>query len=562
MGEVFTEVRELITKLGWDVDEDTIKRFDRAVGTAKVGLLALVGASVAAGAALLGVTISAARAGEEVLATAELVGLTVEEFQKYRHAAALAEIGNEQFATSIRFLTRNIGDAIRGQGEAGKAFQKLGITLTDASGKTRDSGAILRDVADGFQRIDDPATRASLSMDLFGRGGLNMGRFLVQGSAGLEAASAAVSTFGLFTDATAKEADAMGDSLLNLKALAGGLRNELGQRLFKTVRDISERMQKWLIANAAVIKQKLDKFVERLTQALALLMAVGERVVKFFLGFVELLGGFDNAVKLGLFALTALTVAFATLAAVALVAWADVLLLPALVAAAVFALILVIEDLYVWMQGGDSVIGQWLGNFEKFRGAWNFFLESLKEIWTGIKSIFDGMASIIAGFFTFIIGLFTGNGNLIIEATDEMLKGIMKILDGAASIIAGLLAAPFIAGFNLIKKATPDWLKNFLAGAFKADIGISSPGGFTGGFGGPNLAAAGLAGGFSPSSLARPSVVAGAQSNSKQSTANVTNYITVPKGTTAQEVDGIKDVVREELRRTYDHVNQENPEVD
>jgi hypothetical protein len=170
-------VRELVTKLGWDVDENTIKRFDRAVGVAKVGLLALTGAAVAAGVALIGVAVSASKAGEEALATAELVGLSVEEFQKYRHAAGLAEVSSEEFTGSMRNLSRTVGDAIRGQGEVGKTFTKLGISLKDANGNTRDTGAILRDVADRFQKIDDPATRASLSMDLFGRGGARMGRF-------------------------------------------------------------------------------------------------------------------------------------------------------------------------------------------------------------------------------------------------------------------------------------------------------------------------------------------------------------------------------------------------
>jgi len=535
-------VRELITKLGWDVDEDTIKRFDRAVGTAKVGLLALVGASVAAGAALLGVTISATRAGEEVLATAELVGLTVEEFQKYRHAAALAEVSNEQFSTSMRFLTRNVGDALRGQGEAGKAFQKLGITLTDASGKTRDSGAILRDVADRFQQIQDPAARASLSMDLFGRGGVRMGRFLMQGSAGLEAASAAVSTFGLFSDAGAKEADALGDSLLNLKALAGGLRNELGQRLFKTVRDISERMQKWLVANSAVIKQKLDKFVERLTQALAVLLAVGEKVAKVFFNLIKNLGGFNNTIKLVLFGLAALISTLAILnlsliavGAAALAAWAKMLFVPALIAFGIFLLIAAIEDLYVWLKDGDSVIGQWLGSFEKFNIR-------VKEIWTSVKETFrSGM--------DFIESLFALDFKRSIKDAEKVMEGLEKTADRVINTLTG---GRFTTVAALLTKVTPGGT---------ATQGVA--GGFTGGFGGPNLAAAGLAGGFVPSSLVRPSAVAGG-SSSQQATVN--NYVTVPPGTPQQQVDAIRgavaEVVDDRLRRSFDHVNQENPEVD
>jgi hypothetical protein len=282
-----------------------------------------------------------------------------------------------------------------------------------------------------------------------------------------------------------------------------------------------------------------------LTKALALLLLVGEKVAAFFRFVTGLLGGFDNTIKLAIFAVTALGIAFAALTAIGLTSmlifFAPVILIIGKIALAIFALILIIEDLYVWMQGGDSFIGGWLDKFEN------------------VKKVLDGVASVIAGFLSFVVGLFTGNGNLIIAATDEMIQGILNVLTGAATLIAKAIAAPFQLGWELIKKTLPEWAVNFLRGTLQ---------GGTTGFGGatPGIAGAGLAGGFSAGAFARPSVVAGASNSTSQNAATVNNYVTVPPGTPQQQVDAIRSavgqVVDERLRRSFDHVNQDNPEVD
>jgi hypothetical protein len=539
-------VRELVTKLGWDVDNETIKRYDAAVDKAKIGLLALTGAATAAGAALVAVTISAAKAGEELLAQSEVTGLSVEEYQQYAFAAQQAEVSNEEFATSVRFLTRNMGDALRGSGEAGKAFSQLGIRLTDANGKTRATGDVLRDVTAGFRRIQDPALRASLSLDLFGRGGARMGRFLAQNPEAFERAAAAVRRFGFFTGDSAQEADEAGDALGLVLANVRGLKNELGQKLFPVMRELSERLDAWFAANEAIIRQKIDQFARGVGRAFTLALRGAELLERGIRALVGLLGGFDNMVKLVGLGLVALGLTFAALAAVPLILFAPVLLVLAKVAAAIFTVLLVLEDLYVFARGGDSIFGQLLDRFQN------------------IKQALDGLGSVVAGFFQFLVGGVTGNSKLIEAALDEMIKGIINLFSGSAKAIANAIAYPFELAWQLIRKALPDWAVRFLRGAtnITATPGAAGfGGGLGGGFGGPQLAAAGLAGGFAPAALIRAGAGGG---RNVTATATVQNYVTVPPGTPREQVLAIKEAIREvtaeELRKNYDHVLQENPE--
>ena len=84
-------VRELITKLGFDVDDAKLKKFESSVNLAKKAALALSGAVAGAAVGLFAITKSAAAAGEEIKASAERLGLTIEEFQKFRQELRVEE---------------------------------------------------------------------------------------------------------------------------------------------------------------------------------------------------------------------------------------------------------------------------------------------------------------------------------------------------------------------------------------------------------------------------------------------------------------------------------------
>jgi tape measure domain-containing protein len=73
-----------------------------------------------------------------------------------------------------------------------------------------------------------------------------------------------------------------------------------------------------------------------------------------------------------------------------------------LIAAAIIALILIIEDLYVWIQGGDSLIGQWLGSFSEFG--------------TKVKGIFINLWEKIKSIFLSVINFFREKGKYFVMA--------------------------------------------------------------------------------------------------------------------------------------------------
>ena len=50
-----------------------------------------------------------------------------------------------------------------------KAFQELGVSITDASGQLRDRQEVFYEVIDALGRIENVTERDAVAMDIFGR---------------------------------------------------------------------------------------------------------------------------------------------------------------------------------------------------------------------------------------------------------------------------------------------------------------------------------------------------------------------------------------------------------
>lgn len=102
-------------------------------------------------------------------------GLTASSIQ----AVETAFVGSGQSAGAaasfISRFPRLFADLESGAGRASEAAEKLGVSLKDASGNTKDADEILKDITNGLQAIENPTERATTGFLLFGR---SAGQFL------------------------------------------------------------------------------------------------------------------------------------------------------------------------------------------------------------------------------------------------------------------------------------------------------------------------------------------------------------------------------------------------
>ena len=150
--------------------------------------------------------------------TAAQLGVTTKALQEYRYAASQAGIEQDQMDQALSQLTRRLGDAAAGAKEPAKALEKLGISVRDANGHVRDAGDVIPLIADGLQKLESPAERAAVLVDLFGKAGQKLAPLLEGGAAGVNNLRNAAHELGIvLSDKDIQNADDTADKLSAMK---------------------------------------------------------------------------------------------------------------------------------------------------------------------------------------------------------------------------------------------------------------------------------------------------------------------------------------------------------
>ncbi|MFN7028388.1 MAG: phage tail tape measure protein [Sphingopyxis sp.] len=184
-----------------------------AVKTAVVGML---------GVFAIDNIIQVAKAGLEYASSlgevASQLGVTTKALQEYRYAASQAGVEQGEMDLALAQLTRRLGDAAQGVKEPLKALERLGISVRDANGHVLDAGEAIPLIAEGLQKLQSPAERAAILVDLFGKSGQKLSPLLEGGAAGVTSLTDAAQKLGIvLSDEQINKADETADKLSALK---------------------------------------------------------------------------------------------------------------------------------------------------------------------------------------------------------------------------------------------------------------------------------------------------------------------------------------------------------
>lgn len=174
-----------------------------------------IGTAVAAmGAAYAAATVKAIKAADELAKQARTLDVTVETLQEYTFAAERSGVASAEMVKGLQQFNKFLGQAARGTGTAKQAFQDIGVSIHDANGNLRDSQDVMTDFIDKLADIENPAMRAGLAADVFGRAGVKLLPMLKDGSAGLNDMRKAAHDLGTVMDTdTAAKAEVLNDKL-------------------------------------------------------------------------------------------------------------------------------------------------------------------------------------------------------------------------------------------------------------------------------------------------------------------------------------------------------------
>lgn len=326
-------------------------------------------------------------------------------------------------------------------------------------------------------------------------------------------------------DATRQMSDYFGDKFKQMPMTVGRAMTVIGNR-FARMLDKMNRDSNFVTTIANGILTVFDK--------------IEAGVYKL----VEAFGGWENMIR---FVGIAIGVAFGAKALSILAAFRAASLLAMLpfikIIAIVTAVTLVLEDLYVWIQGGESLIGSLIGPWEEWRVYVMGAIEAVMAVFRWFGELIAAIAAAIVGAFTLDWNLFKtgleGIGTLLWQVVGQWGIWIRDAFVAAFTAVTTYVTEVFTAWGSMIYNAiflpivnavSDAWnkVKGLASGAWegaKSFVGLGSDTG------------AGTGAGATPASTVAPAQLApaamGAGRPNVQSNTNVT--VTVPPGTTAEQ---------------------------
>jgi len=256
-------------------------------------------------AGVLGVTLSAAVFGRVVKGAidaadavgkmSQRIGVQVSELSRLTHAADLSGLAMEEMATGVQLLSRNMASfASGGSNEASKVFQRLGVSVTDSSGKLRSASDVMAQVADRFASMPDGAQKTAAAMDLFGRSGARMIPLLNQGAAGLKGMMEEADRLGItISGATAKAAEEFNDNLTRLGGVMRGIVTQMAAHLLPTLQQLSAQ----LVATATD-GDRMKTWADNISTAMRWVVDITMRAIAGIQGMRAEIAGLSEALSL------------------------------------------------------------------------------------------------------------------------------------------------------------------------------------------------------------------------------------------------------------------------
>ncbi len=210
-----------------------------------------VGAAVAFGAMLRG----SVDAGDKLGEMADRVGLGVDVYASLAHAAAQADVDQEQFNGAMDQFNKRLGEAKANGGGLLEFLKKVSPKLADQVKNAKNSEAALSLMTDAFSRIEDPGKRAALAAAAFGKSGLAMGNFLHQGSAAIQEQQKRYLELAGSQEAFARGAGDLDNALRENEIAFTGLRNTAFAVLFPVFTKLSKILTDFLAKHRDGIKR-------------------------------------------------------------------------------------------------------------------------------------------------------------------------------------------------------------------------------------------------------------------------------------------------------------------
>jgi phage-related protein len=202
----------------------------KGVGIAMGSAFVAVGAAAVSSAkSLTDMTVGAAAYADEMITTSTVAGVSVESLQAYQYAAELVDVSMETLTGSMAKQIRSMSSARDGSADMIAAYERLGVSVSNADGTLRNGEDVYWETIDALGRMEEGAERDAIAMEIFGRSAQELNPLIAQGSAGIaELTDEAKQMGAVMSDETIAQLGKFDDTLQRLNAGSSAAKNALG----------------------------------------------------------------------------------------------------------------------------------------------------------------------------------------------------------------------------------------------------------------------------------------------------------------------------------------------
>lgn len=214
----------------------------KGVAAAMGAALAAIGtASVAAGKALVDMTVEAAAYADEMITQSTVTGMSVESLQAYAYAADLVDVSLDTLTGSMAKNVKSMSNAAQGSAKYAEAYEKLGVSVTNADGSLRNSEEVYWEVIDALGRVSNETERDTIAMQLFGKSAQELNPLIAQGSEGIAALTEEAKRMGaVLSEETIEKLGAFDDSVQRLKQGSEAAKRVMGTVLLPQLQTLAD----------------------------------------------------------------------------------------------------------------------------------------------------------------------------------------------------------------------------------------------------------------------------------------------------------------------------------
>jgi len=397
-------LEELLIGLGVEVDAKSsgeLKKFMDMTAKAGKNLLKVATAATVATTAIVYFVKKISESVDAMGKSAEVIGISVEQLDALGFAAEIATGKSDGLAGSMKRLSRISAEALtkEGGGAGAVAFGRLNIDPMGMDG-VKKADVLLLEIADKLSLIEDSALRLDLAEQL-GLGGLDL--LLKLGSKGMQelidrGKELAIVTAEEFNDALSK----------SFGRIIKGVSVLITSSLSPALTELADKFSEWFIKYKELISLEIEEFLKTLISVIKLFFDTVKIGTKLIYALIKSVGGLSNAFKIflgivGIFtavnfvlliqgvigAVKMLIPLIKLIGTEALIAQAKMFAWLVAVIALIGIILLLFEEMWVSIKGGDTFFGELMKKFPKLEAMLMPIANLLTALVDTFKALFN-----------------------------------------------------------------------------------------------------------------------------------------------------------------------------